>query len=181
MIEVLGPQGTNEYEAATVLKNLILASWPQVANDPGSEIHLIASVKCHGQKPRDIDILVLAALTSPISYPQYLQVETRTGPPFQGMNNVSVDNLCFVVEVKDHSSDRVRFTGGEGVTAVEVLYKDSWHNVTEQAFQQQFSVRNVFINARIDPVPWVSNLIWLRNIDGSEVGNINNVIGSTFL
>jgi len=177
---VHGPQDTHEYEAATVLKDRILASWPQVANDPSSEIHLIASVKCHGQNPRDVDVLVLAEFNSPPSYRQYLPVETTGGPPFQGVNNVWVDNLCFVVEVKDHPADRVRFTGGEGVTVVEVLYNDSWHNVTEQAFKQQFSVRNVFRNARLEPVPWVSNLIWLRNIDHLEIGQVNNVIGSNF-
>ena len=180
MIEVLGPQDTNEFEAATALKNRIVASWPHVADDTDSNIYLIASVKCHGQLPRDIDILVLGEFLSPPSYQQFLPVETAQGRPFHGVNTVLVDGLCFLIELKDHSPDAVRFIGAEGVRTVEVLYKEGWKNVTEQAFKGQFSVRSVFVNARINPVPFVSNLIWLRNVDESDVGNIGNIIGANF-
>jgi len=73
-----------------------LATWPLVADALDAEIRLGASVKCHGLKPRDIDILLLAEFESPLGYQQFLPIETSQGPLFQEMNNVLLDSPYFL-------------------------------------------------------------------------------------
>jgi len=117
--------------------------------------------------------LLLANLGNGLSY--------RTFLPFQGYDaqlhepdNMQVQSLCVAIEVKDHTEQAIRFVG----TSVEVLYQEKWHNASEQNEEQVFSVKQYLTHHGI-PAPWVSSILWLRNISNSSLPRRpHNIVGA---
>lgn len=173
MIQVFGDEHTREYEAACSLRDAIVKAWPTVAHDPIHDVRIIAGAKCHGQKRRDVDILLLASFGTGCTYSPFLAFQKNDGQLCEP-DTVHVDSLCVAIEVKDHSEQVVRFVG----TTVEVQYQGKWHNASEQSEEQIFSVKKYLEHQGI-PVPWVTSLLWLRNISVASLPNRpHNIIGS---
>ena len=176
MIEVLGDPTSNEFNAAEDLRGLIVDLWPAVEKDDKYWVTLISGIKCHKRRTKDIDILVMGSFSQPLTYQQYMPFEADRGK-FDGIHTINVESFCFVLEVKNHPFDAVRFRGLAGAETVEVYYqKTGWHDVTEQNHAQIFSARSVFEDNQLT-APWISGLIWLRGVDGKEIPNQTNVLG----
>lgn len=163
MIQVIGADETHEYEAALTLRDLIVQRWPGVADDPAHDIRIVAGAKCHGQSPRDIDIILLASLGPGLRYDTFLPFTARSGRR-RSTGPVEVASLCVAIEVKDHPPERVRFAG----THVQVLYRDGWKDASEQNFRQIHSVRGYLEQQRLTP-PFVTSLLWLRNVPTTDL------------
>ncbi len=163
MIQVVGAEDTREYEAALALRRLILQEWPGIIDDPTHQVHIIANAKCHGQQPRDIDVLLLAKFGPGFRYRPFLSFTAADGQTHRP-EYVYVDSLCLAIEVKDHQPKDVRFIG----TAVEVRYHDKWHNASEQSEKQIFSIKGYVSYHAIRP-PWVTPLLWLRNVSNADL------------
>ena len=135
MISVWGNSDTQEYSAAVTLRDMIVRAWPDAEVNTDTDIRILSGVKCHGQRVRDIDILLIARLANGTEYQPYLPFR-RHGEKEQP-DSVAIDSLCLAIELKDHSPPNVRFTG----TSVDVRYGDKWHNASEQNNAQAFSIK----------------------------------------
>jgi hypothetical protein len=167
MITIIGSRGTPEYAAAEEIGAKFRHAWPWIENDSNSIVVLICQVQCHGQTPRDLDLVLIAHL------PQRPQFQPRFNPdPKSDINTNTptavVESLCVVIEVKDHDSRSVRFLG----TDVEVSYDNhgtrEWRSATFQNEGQKYSLKN-YLTAHTGGSPWIANLIWLRNVVGKDV------------
>jgi hypothetical protein len=167
MIQLLGSQEGREAEAARALRDIILASWPWVETDAGAAVSLIAGAKCHGQKRRDIDIVLLATFARPVRFTPFLNISWGSGPPFRP-REAFLDSLCVTIEVKDQDPSGVRFTGNR----VEVRYfnggKEVWSSATDQSEEQKYSLKN-YLEHNSLAAPYLSNLIWLRNVPNNQL------------
>lgn len=173
MIRLLGSMEGSEGEAARTLRQSILESWPWAEDDPGTEIHIIAGVKCHGQPVRDLDLVVLGQFSARARYVPFLPFFDTWDNTLKRPNTVYVRSLCLVIEVKDSSSENVQFVG----TQVEVQYGPEWKNVTEQSHKQVFALKNYLLHHRI-AAPHITNLIWLRNIENADLPKRpHNILG----
>ncbi len=166
MIVVIGNGQSPESSAANLLGDLACRAWPWLKDDPTSFLTIIPGVQCHGQTPRDIDIVVLGyfkkdadSFLSP-SGPLTLHKGIIVEP-----SRVKVNSICLTIEVKDHTPGGVKFYG----TNVNVLYPTGWHDATDQSQKQLHSLRNYLIARRSAVIPRVTNLIWLRNIPPHEL------------
>ncbi len=163
MLNIIGSTSTPEYQAANDLASRINAAWPDIASSSQHQLTLVATAKCYGQPVCDIDLLVLFHTTTPYQLPP---APGDTRPLYLG-------SLCMVIEIKDHSPNRVRVVG----TNVEVQYHDRWHNVSEQNFKQRFAVKGFLETQEIKP-PFIVNLIWLRNVPETRLPPLpHNLIG----
>lgn len=163
VIRILGHEETREHGAALALRDLLLRQWPQVADAPGHDVRIVAGAKCHGQRRRDIDVLLLATFNPRLAFAPYMK--TRTGPDrWQLVPTIEVGGLCLAIEVKDHDADGVRFVG----TAVEVRYRDGWKNASEQNEQQVYSVKG-YLETQALQAPRVTPLLWLRNLPNDRL------------
>lgn len=169
MIEII-PIGkdTPEHEAALQLRDLIAEEWPEVDNDPRHDVKIFSEVKCPHMKNRvvEIDIVVFLYLWRPLP----TRTTTEEG------HVIHVKNVCLTIEVKDHSPDRIKFVGDR----VIVRYANKAdHDASEQAWQQQLSLRNYLGHPK--DLPYVVPLIWTRNYSKSvfprEVRATNVVAG----
>ena len=162
MLEIIATETTQNVEAAYELRKLILSYWPHAETDSQCEIHIKPDAKCYREYREDIDILVFARFKIP------LHVSLPHRPP------VSIASFCIVIEVKDLSPERVRFVGN----TVEVQYKDNWVSASNQNFEQNVSLRNYLKHQNISP-PFITNLIWLRNVPESQLPKCqHNILGA---
>lgn len=161
MINVIGKGETPEYEAAERIALLAKRAWPWLEDDDGSFLLVVPGVQCHGQLPRDIDIVVLGYFAQ--GRDNYLRPSvplTLLNGSVVEVGKVRIDSLCLTIEVKDHDPSRVQFFGPK----VEVLYDAGWHDATEQSIRQLYSFKNYLEARRSRTVPRITNLIWLRNL-----------------
>jgi hypothetical protein len=87
---------------------------------------------------------------------------------------VIVKSICAAIEIKDQSPEKVRIEG----TNVKVFYREGWKDVTEQNYQQKFSVKN-YIEHHGCTSPWITSFIWLRNVPTVDLPQPpHNILGS---
>lgn len=166
MIDLIGPEETSEYHAASQLRDLIAAAWPDVeeVTNTNDRIHIVAAAKCYGQSVVDIDLVVYVNLMKP---------RLVTGSP-GAKQPIYIRSLCMTIEVKGHERDSVQFDGNQ--VLVRYGYKRS--SATEQAHRQQNSLRN-FLEAHGYEPPFVTDMVWLPNVPKEELPKVqHNIIGA---
>lgn len=152
MIRVYGPEGTEEYQAAEKLRDLMLRWSPNLASNDRHQVWIIAEAQCYGQAVQDIDLLVLASFGG----------ET---PPHVDAAGLSARfrSLCFTVEVKTHPREGVEFEG----TRVRVRY-DTGKDVTKQSDSQKWSLHS-YLKPKLNRSPFCVNLIWLQRVARRDI------------
>lgn len=184
MISIMGCEEGPEVDAAKHIKTAILKAWPWIEIDSNAVMYLIPNVQCHGETPRDLDLVILASLpiekaifhpTVKLHYINDIPVEADT---------VHVRTLCIILEIKDHSPRDIRFLG----TKVEVRYfsagnNERWHSASQQSEKQKYSLLNYlarqFSNKHMN-MPRITNLIWLRNVSRDDLPKAShNILPST--
>ena len=158
MIQIVGDPDSREYDAALTLREHIARLWTAAVDDPQHDIRIVAGAKCHGQDPRDIDLLLLATLGPGLTYNTFFPFTKRAGS-LQTSGKVEVQSLCLAIEVKEHPPEGVRFVG----TSAHVRYADRWKDASEQNFKQAFSVKGYLESHALVP-PYIVSLLWLRNV-----------------
>lgn len=151
---------SNEAKAAHELKDLICNAEPEVATDGSIQISILSDIQCYGQTPQDLDIVLIM---------------------HRGRNastNLGKDTLFpsgyVVIEVKDHPADRIRFEG----TNCLVEYRGEWHNASNQSRAQRFSLKNYLEENSVSRVPFIVDILWLRQVPNSQLPTqINNIAG----
>lgn len=163
-----------EYEAAKELKDILdacFAKYPQAKGD----VRIGYSLTLSGQKVRDIDLLLFGEVSGCVLKSAY------ASPTDKSKMDVSVESFCYVIELKDHSSDKVKSED----THLWVNYKGSWKDVSDQSEAQKYSFMKYFAKAN-DYTPFVCNVIWLRQIKRESLskilvkGNVLNALPATF-
>ncbi len=95
--------------------------------------------------------------------PADLQLKTPDGTP--------IHSFVLLVEVKHHSSDRVRFEG----VKVHVRYGDKWSDVTDQCDRQTFALKDfqtsAFEGAKCRNSTFVQRAIWLPSVQPNSLNS----------
>ena len=117
MIEIIGNKEGSEFLAAERLSAIILESWPWVKNDEETDIKIISSAKCYGQKVSDIDIVLIGKFSSRAVLSPFLSKSNADGS-FVRPEKIFVTSVCCVIELKDHDPSDIQFIG----KTVEVRY-----------------------------------------------------------
>lgn len=176
MINVVGLEDGPESEAARTLAEIIANAWPNAKTDSAFDIHIISSVQCHGESPRDIDIVLLAKFPPESRFYANSYVQKKC----EGSGIVFAISLCVLIEVKDHDPSLVRFTGPN----VEVAYRRgrecSWESATQQSEKQKYSLKS-YLERQGMKAPFIINLVWLRNVHWHDLPRLpHNILGSRF-
>lgn len=159
-IKIVGADYGPEREAAETLKEILE---PRI----GTYGHLliVVSARCLGENTQDIDLLLLGTFGG--------------GLPFRGKlgdasgKTIRLVNLALLIEVKDHSGDRVCIDSQH----IRVLYKRGWHDATDQLRNQILAIKR-FLKRHSQPQPWFEGIVWLRNyIEQTPLKAINVLTG----
>jgi len=170
MIKIFGINETPEYAAADAIANLARIAWTWLEDDEESFLYLVPSFQCHGQSPKDIDIVLLGyfyaqngSKFSPhglLTLPNGANIDT---------SKVTVQSLCLTIEVKEHTPDTVRIIGSRVDVAYLTRGEKRWHSATDQSHSQLYSLVNYLRSRGIAYPPRITNLIWLRNVSANEL------------
>ena len=158
MLKIYGQdKRSSEYGAAEKLAQLARRAHPDIDVEDDIELHIFPSVQCYQQPVQDIDLLVLFA--------DRREVAKQSG----------VQSFAVTIEVKRHSSDRVRFEGAKCF----VGYHDRESEASQQSERQKYSVINYIKGNRENgKAPLVHNLIWLLGVPKSEIPRVqSNIFG----
>jgi hypothetical protein len=153
-----------ESQSALALERLILDHLPKAKIIHNLHIDIIPSVQCYGEKTQDVDLVVfLIDHRSPESL-------------FQSLPGTKIRSLCLTVEVKKHSASGISFKGPK----CYVEYRGKPHNVSDQSEKQKYSLSSYIRKNSINGhSPWVTNVIWLRDLPKSELPKAaSNILGS---
>lgn len=138
MIEILGVNSGQEYEAAVHLRKQMLKLWPDLAQSKDDIVKIFVGFKMYGYKFQDLDIIVVGSFATPRSFDAEMKFCPSEGEPFVP-KGASIRNFALLIEEKSHDASGVRF---EGRTAtVKYSNKKDGECVTEKAFKQMFEFK----------------------------------------
>lgn len=168
-IKVIGSPETNEYKDALALQSIFEESLIKQKNASG-KILILSGVTLFGQPVKDIDLVVIGDLKN-----YSLEVNTKFRYQISGtdewktsserkVQRVNFYTFCFVIESKRHSEDRIIRHG----QTLKVKYKSGYKDATDQSEKQGYSLKN-FFEERLGYSPWITNLIWLKNISSGTI------------
>lgn len=157
-------QDTAEHRAALALARIFSAELPEVNDSRDIILEIFSNIQCFGQRPQDVDLLVVFA--------DY----RATGKLQQTKDGKAIHSFCATIEVKSHSHESVWFSGANCF----VKYNDRDHDVTSQSEAQKYSLKKyIERNSRTGKAPWISNLIWLLNVNSTDLPKSdNNILGA---
>lgn len=172
-VRIIGEKdNSDEYLASERLKEIIENSIPNTAI---GEVVLFPSATLYGQAVKDVDIMMVGDIKN---YSAKVKL-IHEGTYFE--EEVYLNTFCTTIEIKSHSISGIRKEG----TNIQVYYSNSgWHNATKQSNDQKISAMN-FFNVALGESPYITNLLWLSEINESELDNLlsynNNVMPSNVL
>ena len=151
MIELIGEEGTSEYNSALSIVESISQLWPGVATSAINQEHIrIASnVKISGYDVTDIDIVICGIFHRKRKFiPRKVLYDSKghriTDKP------ITIQNFILVVEVKDHSENSVQISGDKITVKYSRGPKKGWKSATDQNLKQVFSLQNYLKDLEID-------------------------------
>jgi len=163
MIEIIGANEGQEYEAAVHLRKLILAVWPDLSQHPDNHVKLFVSLKLYGQRYEDIDVFVVGHFSQPREFDVEMKFYPRDGEPVLP-RRAYVRNFALAVEVKSHDASGVQFDD----KLVSVKYPRGWECVTEKAFKQVFELKSYLKRAGL-PSPYVKDLVFMTGLREADL------------
>lgn len=166
MIEIIGDEGTEEYDAAVAIADSFAKLWPGLKNSPAEVEHLkiAPNAKLAGYKVSDIDIVVAGVFAKPRYFVPRKALHDQDGKRLGGIK-VKVENLVVAVEVKGHDAGGINVAGDE----VTVRYPEGWKSATGQNVNQVHALAKYFEHQHLST--WVYRCLALQGIPALPISN----------
>jgi len=146
MIEIIGEEGTSEYDAALRIADQVGLMWPGLkTSSPARElVKIAANAKVSGYRVSDIDVVVAGVFGGGgRPFIPSRPVRVHDDAPASG-RAVHVKNFVVAVEVKDHDSSRVSVVGDKVSVHYTRRGKSEWKSATDQNIDQVHSLVDYF-------------------------------------
>lgn len=147
-IEILGPSETSEHANVEKLRSDLLASAPEL-NHKEIRLAIIPQVFAND---REIDCVLV------------FEDKRDLKESFFTVQGVKIQTFVACLEIKNHSSDSVRYNG----THLEVQYGGEWHNATAQAEAQIWALKDLqqwsYRGKNHRERTYVQSVIWLPRV-----------------
>jgi hypothetical protein len=160
MIELIGIEGSHEYDVAKAIRDAFVAQWPGIDESPPEEEHIriAPNAKLAGYQVSDVDIVIGAVLNRHRHFAVRKPIKDQEGRKVSGVK-VRVQNFLCAVEVKGQDSAGINVAGDE----VSVRYSGDWHSATDQNVKQAHALRKYFDQQHLDS--WIYRCLILDGIN----------------
>lgn len=140
MINLYGHSGSDEHEAAELLRDSFIQLWPGIENTPASEelINIVSNAKIPGYKREDIDIIVCGRLKKNRKFKPTRVLRDKNSERLSP-GPIVVENFLVAVEVKAHNEDKTVIEGGNVYVRYSSDNKTS--DATNQNIEQLHSLK----------------------------------------
>jgi hypothetical protein len=151
VIEIVGVQDGQEYEAALHVKRLLLNAWPDLAQGRRDIVKIFAGFKMYGHSVEDLDLVVIGCFDQPRDFAVEYKFYPREGDPFVP-RQAFVRNFALVIEVKSHDATGVHFD--DKVASVRYVRNGiaKWECVTEKNRAQMFEFKKYLDRQGLDRI-----------------------------
>lgn len=170
MIEIIGDEGTEEYDAAVAISDALAKLWPGLKESPAEleHIKIAPNAKLAGYKVSDIDIVVAGVFAKPRYFVPRKALYDQDGKRL-GNIKVKVENLVVAVEVKGHDAGGINVAGDE----ITVRYAEGWKSATGQNIDQVHALAKYFEHQHLST--WVYRCVALQGIPALPISNGKSV------
>lgn len=170
MIEIIGEEGTEEYDAAVAISDALAKLWPGLRESPAELEHvkIAPNAKLAGYKVSDVDIVVACVFAKPRYFVPRKALHDQDGKRLGGIK-VKVENLVVAVEVKGHDAGGINVAGDE----VTVRYPEGWKSATGQNIDQVHALAKYFEHQHL--TTWVYRCVALQGIPALPISNGKSV------
>ena len=129
-----------------------------ISTTPIEEDNIVirASACILGQQRNEIDVLLVAKLNTNRRFRPNRAIRTRDDVSIKD-NFIHIENLVAAGEVKGHSEERVRLSGGE--ILIKYREKSGWESATRQNVEQVHSLKRYLKNKELNP--YICGFIYL--------------------
>lgn len=172
MIEIIGEEGTAEYDAAIAIAKSFDVMWPGVKSSPINQEHIkvAANVKISGYKISDIDVVVSGVFNRERRFIPKKIINDTTGKPLVKRDPITVQNFVIVIEVKDHTEDGVQIIGDKVSVKYSRGASSGWKSATDQNIEQVHAIHTYLKNLGQDV--YVHRCLFMRGITSLDVGSV---------
>ena len=170
MIEIIGEEGTEEYDAAVAISDALTKLWPGLRESPSELEHvkIAPNAKLAGYKVSDVDIVVAGVFAKPRYFVPRKALHDQEGKRL-GSIKVKVENLVVAVEVKGHDAGGINVAGDE----VTVRYPEGWKSATGQNIDQVHALAKYLEHQHLST--WVYRCVALQGIPALPISNGKSV------
>lgn len=137
MIEIIGTAGSEEHEAALLLRDTLIKTWPTLASSPREEDHvkILTSAKLSGRRISDVDIIIAALFRSKRYIVPKSQARDTEGNSLMG-KQIRVRSFVAAIEVKGQGESGLEISAG----SVKARYSNGWKDATNQNDLQKYAL-----------------------------------------
>lgn len=167
MIEILGVSEGREYEAATHLRKLMLAVWPDLSQSQHDHVKIFVGMKLYGYSTEDIDLVVIGHFHTPRTFDVEFKFKSRDGEDFTP-RQASLKNFVLVIEAKSHDPIGVKFNGPVASVRYWRDGKYIWEPVTEKNRTQMFNFKKYMGEIGLDSI-YIQDLIFFSGLRESDL------------
>lgn len=170
MIEIIGEEGTEEYDAAVAISDALAKLWPGLRESPAELEHvkIAPNAKLAGYKVSDVDIVVAGVFAKPRYFVPRKALHDQDGKRLGGIK-VKVESLVVAIEVKGHDAGGINVAGDE----VTVRYPEGWKSATGQNIDQVHALAKYFDHQHLST--WVYRCVALQGIPALPISNGKSV------
>jgi hypothetical protein len=158
-IRLLNQARNSEMHNAQALRKLLLNSEPEL-DEPNVRFEIVASAHIPG---RQLDLVLI--------FEDNRAAEHR----FKTTDGTRIDSFVLILEVKNHSSDQIKFQGNR----LLVQYKSGWHDASDQSDGQKFAFKDYqkasYYQSQKRHPAFIHNAIWLPRVASQNYGRLGGV------
>lgn len=166
MIEIIGVQEGQEYEAALHIRRLLLSVWPDLGQSRRDTVKIFVGFKMYGHSVEDLDLVVIGLFHEPRDFAVEYKFYPRDGEPFVP-KQASVRNFALVIEVKSHDATGVHFDDKIAFVRYVRNGNTKWDCVTEKNRVQMFEFKKYLDRQGLDRIH-VQDLVLFTGLRESD-------------
>lgn len=167
LIDIIGLNEGQEYEAALHIRRLLLLLWPDLAQSPTDIVRIFVGLKIYGYKVEDLDLVVIGRFSDFRPFDVEYTFHPRDGEPFVP-RQAFVRNFLLVIEVKSHSATGVKFDDKVASVRYSRNGVGIWECVTEKNRTQMFEFKRYLADCGIDRV-YVQDLVLFTGLKEADL------------
>ncbi len=166
MIEIYGPEGTDERRVADNIAEAFRKQWPDIQDSDDDKVLICANSKIFGYDVQDLDVVVIAKFGGGRWITPKRALQDGDGDSIV-IKKLYVNSLALVIEVKGHDQRSVHF---DGVVA-KVKYRSGttveWKDATEQNVKQVHALKKYLYQIGARSL-WLAGILVFTNLNKTD-------------
>ncbi|MDB4040885.1 hypothetical protein N9489_05525 [Methylophilaceae bacterium] len=167
MISIFGDNDSSESNATKKIIGLLKDNFKSLDKSDDCIIKAFSGAKFHGYKAKDIDSIIICEFNTPQTFSPVRGIKTKPDDAIE-KKEITIESLVLCIEVKDHDPSKIKFEGDSVMVKYGRNITEGWHSASDQNMKQAHTLKD-FFNTEFGVSPYVTHLLYLTNLEESEL------------